>query len=156
MEKHRRFIEIAIKEARKAQSCGEVPVGALVVKDGKIISKAHNQSILKSDPSAHAEIIALKKASRKLKNYRLIGTSVYVTKEPCVMCVGALITARVEEVVFGCYDKRFGACVSVFNIADSKKLNHRIKIIGGVFEEKCRTLLQNFFKCRRNKSANSE
>lgn len=143
------FLAKALFYAKKAYSENEVPVGAIIVKDGKIIASGYNQTIKKNDPTAHAEIIVLKKASQKLKNYRLNNTILYVTKEPCVMCAGALVNARVKEVVFGCYDKRFGACGSIFNIANNKKLNHRIKITGGVLEMECRFLLQKFFKERR-------
>jgi tRNA(adenine34) deaminase len=146
---HERFIREALKEARKAEKKGEVPVGAVVVQNNTIIGRGHNQSIILNDPTAHAEVIALRKASKKLNNYRLSGCSMYVTIEPCSMCTGALIWARISEIIFGAYDKKAGACGSVFNIADNKKLNHRIKITGGIQENECRTMMQAFFKKRR-------
>lgn len=146
------FVSEALKEARKALKKGEVPVGAVVVDEsGKIVARGHNSPVNSSDPTAHAEIVALKKASRLARNYRLNNFEIYVTKEPCVMCAGALVNARVKRIIFGCYDTKSGACGSVFNIADSKKLNHRIKITGGILEDDCRSLIQNFFKARRGK-----
>lgn len=152
MELHRTdeyFLRQALKEAKKAEVKGEVPVGAVVVSDGCIVGRGHNLSITAKDPSAHAEIVALRKASRKLNNYRLAGCTMYVTVEPCHMCAGAMVWARLKEAVFGAYDDKAGACGSVFNIVDNKKLNHRLKMRGGVLEEECRSLMQNFFKQRR-------
>ena len=141
----------ALKEAKKAYRKDEIPVGAVVVRNGKIIARGHNLPISKCDTTAHAEVVALRKASKKAGNYRLVGTSVYTTIEPCPMCAGALVNARVREVVFGCRDAKSGACGSVMNIVDNKKLNHRIKIIPGILEEQCRELLQEFFKDKRRK-----
>lgn len=139
----------ALKEARKAEAKGEVPVGAVVVKDGKIVGRGYNRNIIDKDPSAHAEIAALRKTAEKLKNYRLNGCKIYVTIEPCPMCAGALLWARVSEIIYAAKDIKAGACGSVINIASSKKFNHRIKVTGGVLEEECRTLIQNFFREKR-------
>lgn len=148
------FMLEALKEARKAYGENEVPVGAVLVYGGKIISRAHNQPIGRCSPVAHAEILALQKAAKKLGNYRLNGASLYVTVEPCPMCAGALVNARVKEVVFGCYDSRAGACGSVMDVARNKKLNHRLSVTGGVLEVPCRDLMRKFFigkrvKCQR-------
>jgi tRNA(adenine34) deaminase len=143
------FLKEAIKEAKLSEKKGEVPVGAVIVLNNKIIGRGHNQSITLNDPSAHAEIIALKSAAKKLKNYRLIGSKIYVTIEPCAMCAGALVWARVSEIVFGAYDKKAGACGSIFNIVNNKKLNHRIKIKSGILKKECGSLIQNFFQKKR-------
>jgi tRNA(adenine34) deaminase len=144
----------ALKEAYKAYKNNEVPVGAIIVKNGKIISRGFNQCISMSDPTAHAEIVALRKAAKKLKNYRLNDCYVYVTIEPCVMCAGALVNARVKKVIFGSFDKKAGACKSAFKIASNKKLNHKIEIVGSKEEYlsvECANILHNFFKERRKK-----
>lgn len=147
--KHEKFMSIALKEARKAFEISEVPVGAVIVKDGKIVAKGFNRPVSRSDPTAHAEIVAIRIAAKKLKNYRLTGAVLYVTKEPCVMCAGAMVNARIKEIVFGCYDRKAGACGSVFNIADNNSLNHRMDVTGGVMEIECGSLLKNFFKNKR-------
>ncbi|MHB9155897.1 MAG: tRNA adenosine(34) deaminase TadA [Endomicrobiales bacterium] len=143
------FLREALKEAKKAEAKGEVPVGAVVVLDDTIVGRGHNLPITRRDPAAHAEILALRKAAKKLANYRLPGCRIYVTIEPCPMCAGALVWARVAEVVFGAADPKAGACGSVFNIVYNKKLNHRLKIRGGVLEQECRSLIQQFFKDKR-------
>lgn len=145
----------ALKEAEKAAKIEEVPVGAVIVKDGKIIAKGHNRCITDKDPSAHAEIVALRKAAKKLNNYRLNGCHIYVTIEPCAMCAGALVNARVEKIIFGALDKKAGGCKSVFKITASKKLNHRIEISGGKsahFNEECAEIIQKFFEKKRQKN----
>ncbi|MFC1501038.1 tRNA adenosine(34) deaminase TadA [Elusimicrobiota bacterium] len=147
-----KFIKEAIKEAKKAKNRGEVPVGAVIAANSKIISRGYNKSIALNDPTAHAEIIALRKASKKIGNYRLKDCKLYVTVEPCPMCAGAAVWARVSEIVFGAFDKKAGACGSVLNISDNKNLNHRIKVTGGVLEKECRTLMQKFFRKRRKLS----
>lgn len=149
MENYERFMKIALGEARRALKKEEVPVGAVVVKDNRIISRAHNQPIKDSDPSAHAEILALRRAAKKLKNYRLVNCDLYVTIEPCAMCAGAAVLARVRKIIFGARDKKAGACGSVFNIASNKRLNHRIKIVRGVLERECSSLIKDFFVSRR-------
>ncbi|HAX62387.1 MAG TPA: tRNA adenosine(34) deaminase TadA [Elusimicrobia bacterium] len=143
------FVREALKEAKKAAGKGEVPVGCVIVKDGKIISRAHNLTIKKNDPTAHAEILALKKAAQKTGNYRLTNCVMYVTIEPCPMCAGAAVWARIKKIIFGVDDEKSGACGSVVNIANNKKLNHRIKIKGGLFSKECADLMRNFFKERR-------
>ncbi|MDR2773062.1 MAG: tRNA adenosine(34) deaminase TadA [Elusimicrobiota bacterium] len=148
-----RFLAAALKEAKKAFDCDEVPIGAIIVKDGKIIARGHNECIKNSDASAHAEMVALRKACKKLKNYRLNGCDVYVTLEPCPMCAGALVNARAANIIFGAADEKAGACGSVFNIAQSKKLNHRIKThrVGGEFEAESVAILRRFFRDKRRK-----
>jgi tRNA(adenine34) deaminase len=146
------FIRQALKEACKAQKIMEVPVGAVIVRNNKIITKGFNKCITLSDPTAHAEIIALRKAAKKLNNYRLNDCSVYVTIEPCSMCAGALVNARIKRIIFGAFDLKAGACKSAFKIAGSKKLNHQIEISGGkekYLSIECATLIQNFFKTKR-------
>jgi len=143
----------AIHLARRAEKMGEVPVGAVIVgADQKVIASASNRTIVDNDPTAHAEILALRTAAIRVGNYRLTGTTMYTTIEPCVMCAGALVYARVERLVYGAADERFGAVRSVFRICDNKKLNHRIEIVGGVLEDKCRRLMQDFFRARRTAS----
>jgi tRNA(adenine34) deaminase len=146
------FMTQALKEAHKAYKNNEVPVGAIIVKNGKIISRGFNKCISMSDPTAHAEIVALRKAAKKLQNYRLNSCYVYVTIEPCVMCAGALVNARVKKIIFGSFDKKAGACKSIFKIVSNKKLNHKIEIVGGKEEYlslECANILRNFFKERR-------
>ncbi len=143
------FMKQALICAKKAFMLDEVPIGAVIVKDGKIISRGFNKSITSNDTTAHAEIVALRKACKKLGNYRLNGCTVYVTVEPCAMCAGALIWARVEKIIFGAYDSKAGACGSVFNITDEKKLNHKIQVSGGLLQEECATIMKEFFKNRR-------
>ena len=139
----------ALDEAREAGTCGEVPVGAIVLLNGKIIGRGHNNPIGLCDPSAHAEIVALRQAARNVGNYRLPDSTVIVTIEPCVMCVGAMIQSRVEYLVYGARDSKAGAVHSLFNIANAESLNHRISAIGGVLEEECGTLMKEFFAARR-------
>ena len=145
------FMEQALTQARRAELAGEVPVGALLVRDGQIIAD-HNRTIGNHDPSGHAEIIVLRRAGQHFNNHRLTGAAVYCTLEPCLMCLGALLQARVEKLVFAAWDPRFGACGSQFDLARSKQLNFQIKQLqGGLMEEEARALLQNFFKARRKK-----
>ncbi|MEI8217995.1 MAG: tRNA adenosine(34) deaminase TadA [Elusimicrobiota bacterium] len=143
------FMARALTEARKALRKGEVPIGAVVVSAGKIIGRGHNLSITANDPTAHAEVVALRAAARTSGYYRLTGCKLFVTIEPCPMCAGALVWARVAEIVFGAKDPKAGACGSVMNIARHRKLNHRIKITAGVMEDDCRQLIQEFFKHKR-------
>ncbi|GAB1401198.1 tRNA adenosine(34) deaminase TadA [Elusimicrobiota bacterium] len=143
------FMKEAIKCAQKALLCGEVPIGAVIVKDGKIIAKGYNKSIKNTDTTAHAEIIAIRKACKKLNNYRLNDCTVYITIEPCAMCTGALIWARAKKIVFGAYDVKAGACGSVFNIPSERKLNHKIEVSGGLLQEECATIIKEFFKNKR-------
>lgn len=150
MQDHVIYMTAALKEARKAGTKDEVPVGAvLVADDGDILAKAHNRTIHDCDPSAHAEILALRNASRKLKNYRLLNTTLYVTIEPCVMCMGAIIHARVARLVFGAADLKWGAAGSLFNLAADRRLNHQMEIVMGVLDGECREIIQDFFKSKR-------
>ena len=146
-----RFMVEALKEAQKALEKDEVPVGAVIVHEGKVIARAHNQNILLKDPTAHAEMVAITEAASFLRDSRLLKTELYVTIEPCFMCAGALVLARVQRIIFGAKDLKAGACGSVMNIAYHKDLNHRINITGGVLESECRSLLQEFFKKKRIK-----
>ncbi|MCL2799504.1 MAG: tRNA adenosine(34) deaminase TadA [Endomicrobia bacterium] len=143
------FIKEALKEAQKAQELGEVPVGAVIVKDNKIIARGFNRCITDKDPTAHAEIIALRKAAKKTGNYRLNGCVVYVTIEPCAMCAGALVNARIEKIFFGAYDKKAGACKSVFKIVNNKKLNHRIEFKSDILKSECAGIIKKFFEKKR-------
>ena len=146
-----RFMVEALKEAQKALEKDEVPVGAVIVHEGKVIARAHNQNILLRDPTAHAEMVAITVATSALQSERLLKTDLYVTIEPCAMCAGALVLARVQRIVFGAKDLKAGACGSLLNIAHHRSLNHRIAITGGVLEAECRSLLQEFFKKKRIK-----
>ncbi len=139
----------ALIEARKAESEGEVPVGAVLLVNGKIVARGHNRSIVAHDPTAHAEIVVLRHGAQSFRNYRIPGSILVVTIEPCVMCVGAMIHARVEALVYGAADAKAGAVRSHFCLADAPQLNHSIEIISGVLEEECRALMQTFFESRR-------
>lgn len=139
----------ALNLARRANQAGEVPVGAVVVRDGELIGRGANRQIGDSDPTAHAEIVALREAARRADDYRLRGATVYATLEPCAMCAGALVTARVKRLVFGSRDLRFGAVRSKFRLADSDLLNHRLEITEGVLAGECLALLREFFAARR-------
>lgn len=143
------YMSEALKEAKKAFDADEVPVGAVIVHERKIIGRSHNQIKLLKDPTAHAEMIAITQAAAHLKSERLINCSVYVTIEPCAMCTGAFVLSRVKRLVFGASDPKTGACGSVFNIAASRKLNHRIKVTKGVLAAECGGLLKEFFKKKR-------
>ncbi len=142
-------MRLAIKEAEAAEENDEVPVGAVFVLDGKLIARARNQCELLNDPTAHAEMIALTQACAAIGSQRLIGVDVFVTKEPCVMCAGALVHARVGRVVIGTKDDKAGACGTVLQVIANEKLNHRVPVTFGLLEEECRDLLQRFFKKRR-------
>lgn len=143
------FMEMALGEARKAQAAGEVPVGAIVVIDGRVVGAGFNQPIASHDPTAHAEIVALRAAARQAGNYRLTGATLYVTVEPCMMCVGAMVHARVSAVVYGAAEPKAGALVSAQRAHEAPGLNHRLIVRGGVCEDECRALIQGFFKDRR-------
>jgi tRNA(adenine34) deaminase len=139
----------ALAAAQEARNCGEVPVGTCIVYDHQLVAVSGNRTRTDCDPTAHAEIVALREAARKLGNYRLTGVDVYSTIEPCAMCAGALIQARVGRLVFGAPDERAGAVHSRFSICDTDFLNHRIEVRAGVLEQECRTLMQDFFRRRR-------
>lgn len=146
---HTRFMQLAIEQAKVAESLGEVPVGAIIVKDGEVIAAAHNQPIGLHDPSAHAEIQVMRKAAKILANYRLVDCTLYVTLEPCVMCAGAIQHARIGQLVYGAHDPKTGACGSVVNLMTEEKLNHHTEVIAGILAEPCGEMLSKFFKRRR-------
>ncbi len=143
------FLREALELARDAERGGEVPVGAVVVLDGRVIGRGRNSPITRNDPTAHAEILALREAAAATGNYRLEGATMYATLEPCVMCAGALVAARVSRLVFGARDLRFGGVRSKFQLADADVLNHRVEIVEGVLGAECAELLQRFFSSRR-------
>jgi tRNA(adenine34) deaminase len=151
LEKDEYFMKAALKAAKKAWKNGEVPVGAVLVKDDEIISTGQNSPITLNDPTAHAEIIALREGGEKLKNYRLIDTILYVTIEPCTMCMGAIMHARVKKLVFGTFDPRAGAAGSLFDFTIENKFNHNVEVKSGILESECRELIQDFFKQKRSK-----
>lgn len=146
---HEKFMRIAIEEAQKAFLLDEVPVGAIVVKDEIVIARGHNLRETLRDATAHAEIIAIRNACTRLNGWRLFGCDIYVTLEPCPMCAGALVNARVDRVIFGANDFKRGACGSLYNIASDDSLNHKLEIIGGVCAEESRMLLKEFFSKKR-------
>ena len=148
-ELDRQFMQQALEQAHLAALAGEVPVGAVLVRDGEVVSKGFNQPITTHDPSAHAEMLALRQAALSEHNYRLPGTTLYVTLEPCAMCAGAMLHARVERVVYGAADPKTGAAGSVLDVFSSKQINHQTTAEGGVMGEECGQLLRDFFKERR-------
>ena len=149
-----RFMREALVLARDAWAAGEVPVGAVVVRNGEIVGRGFNAPISRHDPSAHAEIMALRDAAESLGNYRLVGCSLYVTLEPCVMCMGAIFHARVERVVYGASDPKTGACGSIIDLPAEARLNHHAEVVGGVLADECGGLLSGFFAQRRGKGSN--
>jgi len=144
------FMQRAIELARRAEAEGEVPVGAVIVKDGEIIAEGWNRPIANHDPTAHAEIQVIRAAAKTVANYRLPDTTLYVTLEPCLMCIGAVTHARIKRVVYGATDPRAGAVQSIYTITDDRKLNHHIDVEGGLLADECGQLLRNFFRQRRN------
>ena len=140
------YIGLALEEAKKACSHGEVPVGAVVVHDGQVIAEAYNRRERDKDPTSHAEILAIRLASQRLNRWRLNGSTLYVTLEPCTMCMGAAILARIDRLVFGCFDPKGGAAGSLFDISSDSRLNHSIKVLSGVRESECAGILKAFFK----------
>ena len=144
-----KWMSLAIKQAVKAEKEGEVPIGAILVKEELLIAKAHNQPIKKNDATAHAEIQLLRKAGNKLENYRLNGSTLYVTLEPCAMCFGAIMNARIERIVYGAYDPKTGVCGSCDDLTSVDYFKHKIDITGGILEQECKRILQSFFKLRR-------
>ena len=152
LQEHERWMREALRAAREAQSRDEVPIGSCVVTGGEVVACAGNRTRTDCDPTAHAEIIALREAARMVGNYRLANSVVYSTIEPCAMCAGALIQARVPWLVYGATDEKAGAVESHFQICNADQLNHRVEIIRGVLEPECRELMQEFFKARRQKS----
>ncbi|MCL5985469.1 MAG: tRNA adenosine(34) deaminase TadA [Actinobacteria bacterium] len=149
--KDEHFMALALAEARIAFEIGEVPVGCVIVLGDRIIARAHNLREKKKDPTAHAEILAIRKAARRMGGWRLLNTVMYVTVEPCAMCAGAIYQARVDRLVYGVEDPKAGAIRSLFNILDNKKINHRVEISSGVLQNECSKVLSDFFKNRRDK-----
>ncbi len=143
------FMRAALELAREAQNIGEVPVGAVVVKNGEIVGRGFNAPISRHDPSAHAEMLALRDAAQRLGNYRLVGCEVFVTLEPCLMCAGVIMHARIARVVYGTADPKTGACGSVLNAFAETRLNHHTTVTGGVLAEECGAVISNFFAMRR-------
>ncbi len=150
------WMGIALREAKKAGDRGEIPIGAVVVKDGVVVGRGYNLREGKHDPVAHAEIIAIRQAARRLGNWRLTGTRLYVTLEPCLMCMGAILLARIDTVVFGCYDPKAGAAGSLYDLSDDTRLNHRVSLVAGVRGEECSALLSGFFAELRRKKKNAK
>jgi tRNA(adenine34) deaminase len=149
MDRDESFMRLALAEAEKALLAGEVPVGAVMVRGGALIASAHNGPVGLKDPSAHAEILALRRAAEAEGNYRLAGTTLYVTIEPCLMCAGALVHARVSRLVFGATDPKGGAVVSLYGVLQDGRLNHRVDVTGGVLREACSEILSRFFREKR-------
>ena len=146
------FMRAALEEAAKAPAVGEVPIAAVIVHDNQILAQAHNYRELWQDPTAHAEVIAIRAAATALGTWRLTDTTLYVTVEPCSMCIGAIILARVSRVVFGAWDQKAGACGSLFDLPSEPKLNHRVAVTGGILEQESQALIQKFFKDLRTAS----
>ncbi len=149
MSPHEIWMQYAYREAEKAYEKGEIPIGAVIVFDNMIIGKGHNQVETLKDPTAHAEIIALTSAAEYLTSKVLLGCTMYVTLEPCSMCAGAIVLAKLDALYFGAYDNKSGACGSVLNITNNKALNHRLNVTGGIMDDKCGELLRSFFDVKR-------
>ena len=143
------WMQQAIQLAQEGEKQGEVPVGALLVQQGKVLASAYNTPILDKDPTGHAEINVIRKAAQSLNNYRILDSTLYVTLEPCCMCAGAIIQARISRVVFGAFDKKAGACGSVFNMLAAPEVNHHPEVLGGVLQEACSSMLTKFFQAKR-------
>ena len=148
-DQDQQYMAAALAEARRAEAEGEVPVGAVAVSTGRIVGAGHNQPIALNDPTAHAEILALRSAATHLKTYRLETVSIYVTLEPCVMCVGAMVNARIARVIYGARDEKAGALGSIYDIGRDGRLNHRFEVIAGVMEPECAEIMREFFRARR-------
>ncbi len=151
-----RYMKLAVEQAGVAEENGDVPIGAVIVREGQIIGRAYNQREQLQDPTAHAEIIALTQAAAALENWHLDGCTMYVTLEPCPMCAGALVLARMKRLVYGCSDPKAGACGSLYNIVQDERLNHRVEVTSGVLEAECSELLQKFFAERRSEQKNNQ
>ncbi|MBL8075408.1 MAG: nucleoside deaminase [Nitrospira sp.] len=147
-------MELALQQARLAPPIGEVPIGAVLVSDNRVIAAAHNYREISQDPTAHAEIIIIRKAAEQLKTWRLTNTTLYVTLEPCPMCAGAIVQARITRLVFGAWDPKAGACGSILDIPSEPRFNHRVQVTGGLCKEESRELLQEFFRTKRGTASN--
>ena len=156
MTQDEKYIGQCIKLADKAAAAGDIPVGALVVCDDKVVAKSGNRREKDYDPTAHAEILVLRRAGKKLGRRNLSGCTLYVTLEPCVMCAGAIVNSRVDKVVFGAFDKRFGCCGSIMNLATDTRFNHRAEVVGGVREEECSEQISSFFRAVRERKKNEK
>ena len=146
-----KFMKLAIEEGLKAYEKGEVPIGAVIVKDGEVIARAHNLKETKKDPTAHDEILAIRKAAEKLGTWRLENCDLYVTIEPCVMCAGAILQSRIRRLIYGARESKFGGVESVVNILNNPGFNHRVEVFGGIMEDECGRLMKDFFQDLRNK-----
>ena len=152
MESKEHYMKLALKEAKKAYDKGEAPIGAVIVKEGKVIARAHNLREKNNDPTAHAEILVLRKAAKKLGGWRLLGCDMYVTLEPCAMCAGAIIQARIERLFAGAMDPKAGAAGSVVNLFNETRFNHKVEVETRIFEGECANVLKDFFKKLREGS----
>ncbi len=153
LAEHEKFMTLALKQAKIAWEAGEVPVGAVVVSGkGDAIAQAHNSPVSLADPTAHAEILAIRKAALHTGNYRLTGASLYVTIEPCCMCAGAMVHARISRLIFGAWDEKAGACGSVFDIVRDSRLNHQIEVVPGIMADECSGIIREFFRQKREKA----
>jgi len=149
-DKDREYMQMALEKARLAPALGEVPIGAVLVMDGQVLSQVHNFREVWQDPTAHAEVVAIREAATRLGTWRLTDTTLYVTVEPCSMCAGAIIQSRISRLVFGARDPKAGACGSVFNLPDERRLNHRVQVVGGLMEQESQDLMQSFFRGLRD------
>ena len=152
IKEHEKWMKLAFREAEKAFEQDEVPIGSVVVQDGQIIGRGYNQCESLNDPTAHAEIIAITSAANTIKNWRLKGCSLYVTKEPCPMCAGALINSRIDQVIFGMYDEQEGCCGSLYQLCCDPRFKHQLTVKGGIMEDPCTLMVQEFFKKQRKKN----
>lgn len=146
-------MELALQQAKLAPLLGEVPIGAVLVHQNEVIAAAHNYRELSQDPTAHAEMIVIRQTAEQLKTWRLTDTTLYVTLEPCPMCAGAIVQARITRLVFGAWDPKAGACGSILNIPAERRFNHRVQVVGGLLEQESRALLQEFFRAKRNNAS---
>jgi tRNA(adenine34) deaminase len=149
MESDEKWMRLALEEAALAGAAGEVPVGAVIVRGEELLAKGHNSPIVLSDPSAHAELIAMRRAAAGIGNYRLAGTTLYTTLEPCLMCAGAILQSRIERLVFGAADPKSGAAVSLYRIFDDRRLNHAVTVTEGILRDACAEILSGFFREKR-------
>ena len=149
METDEKWMRLALEEARLAEESGEVPIGAVIIRGKEVLAQAHNSPITLNDPSAHAEVLAIRQAASLLGNYRLTGMTLYVTLEPCLMCAGAILQARIDRVVFGAADPKSGAVISLYRLFDDRRLNHAVSVTEGVLKEACVEILSGFFRAKR-------